>query len=206
MLHRAISSTKKDVIISTGMASTKEIKNAIKEINKFHNKIIILHCVSSYPTILEDTNLNRILKLKSIFKKNLIGLSDHTDDIISSIISLPLKIVAIEKHYKLSKKDKSPDSSFSITPDQLKKLKEYILSIHKALNKKNKLKDSSNKILRRSIFSTQNINKNDKITKKNIDTFRPKVGIPAEFYFDVLGKRSKSKINKFQPIFFKNLK
>ena len=182
-----IASKKKPIIISTGMAYKKEIKNAIKEINKFHNKIIILHCVSSYPTILEDTNLNRILKLKSIFKKNLIGLSDHTDDIISSIISLPLKIVAIEKHYKLSKKDKSPDSSFSITPDQLKKLKEYILSIHKALNK-SKLKDSSNKILRRSIFSLKILIRMTKITKKNIDTFRPKVGISVEFYFDVLEK------------------
>ena len=51
------------------MASDNEIKKAIKEINKFHNKIIILHCVSSYPTKLEDTNLIRISKLKSIYKK-----------------------------------------------------------------------------------------------------------------------------------------
>jgi len=200
-----IASKRKPIIISTGMATNKEIKIAIKEINKFHNKIIILHCVSSYPTELENTNLNRILKLKSIYKKNLIGLSDHTNDIISSIVSLPLKIVAIEKHYKLTKKDKSPDSSFSITPAQLKKLKEYVLSIHKALNEKKKSNDIPNRILRRSIFSISNIAKNEKITKKNIDTFRPKVGIPAEFYFDILGKKAKSNIKKFQPIFFKNL-
>ena len=201
-----IASKKKPIIISTGMASDNEIKKAIKEINKFHNKIIILHCVSSYPTKLEDTNLIRISKLKSIYKKNLIGLSDHTDDIISSIAAVPLKIVAIEKHYKLNKNDKSPDASFSITPSQLKELKKNVLSIHKALSLRAKSKDVSNKILRRSIFSTVDINKNEKITKKNIDTLRPKVGIPAEYYFDVLGKKTKSKINKFQPIFFKDLK
>lgn len=201
-----IASKRKPIIISTGMATIDEVKNAIKEINKFHNKIIILHCVSSYPTKLEDTNLNRILELKSIFKKNLIGLSDHTNDIISSIIAMPLKIVVIEKHFKLHEKDKSPDSSFSIVPVQLKKLKKYTLSIHKSILKKNKSKDVSNKILRRSIFSTADINKNEKLTKKNIDTFRPRVGIPAEYYFDVLGKKTKSKINKFQPIFLKNLK
>ena len=201
-----IASKKKPIIISTGMATIGEVKNAIKEINKFHNEIIILHCVSSYPTKLEDTNLNRILELKSIFKKNLIGLSDHTNDIISSIVAVPLKIVVIEKHFKLHESDKSPDSFFSIVPTQLKKLKKYTLSIHKSILKKNKSKDVSNKILRRSIFSTVDINKNEKLTKKNIDTFRPRVGIPAEYYFDVLGKKTKSKIEKFQPIFLRNLK
>ena len=201
-----IASKKKPIIISTEMASINETKKAIKEINKFHNKIIILHCVSSYPTNLEDINLNRILKLKSIYRKNLIGLSDHTNDIISSVVALPLKIVAIEKHYKLNENDKSPDSSFSITPVQLKKLKEYVISIHKSFRKKSKPKDISNKVLRRSIFSKVDINKNEKLTKKNIDTFRPSVGIPAEYYFDILGRKVKSKISKFQPIFFRSLK
>ena len=50
------------------MATIQEIKKAIKEINKFHKKIIILHCVSGYPTDLQETNLKRILILKKIFK------------------------------------------------------------------------------------------------------------------------------------------
>ena len=131
---------------------------------------------------------------------------ENTNDIISSIVAVPLKIVVIEKHFKLHESDKSPDSFFSIVPTQLKKLKKYTLSIHKSILKKNKSKDVSNKILRRSIFSTVDINKNEKLTKKNIDTFRPRVGIPAEYYFDVLGKKTKSKIEKFQPIFLRNLK
>ena len=80
-----IASKKKPIIISTGMASIQEIKKAIKEINKFHKKIIILHCVSGYPTELKDINLSKISVLKKEFKKYLIGLSDHTNNIYSSI-------------------------------------------------------------------------------------------------------------------------
>ena len=64
-----IASKKKPIIISTGMSTLNEIKRAIKEINKFHNRIIIMHCVSSYPTNLEDTSLNKINFLKKKFKK-----------------------------------------------------------------------------------------------------------------------------------------
>jgi Sialic acid synthase len=68
-----IASKKKPIIISTGMASIKEISQALKIIKKYHNKIIIMHCVSNYPTKLEDTELSNIISLKKIFKKNLIG-------------------------------------------------------------------------------------------------------------------------------------
>ena len=64
-----IASKKKPIIMSTGMASLKEIKSAIKIIEKYHKKIIILHCVSNYPTEIEDTNLNRI----NFLKRNLIS-------------------------------------------------------------------------------------------------------------------------------------
>ena len=95
-----VASKNKPIIISTGMASLKEVKNAIRIINKYHNKIIILHCVSGYPTKLKDTNLARIKLLKKKFKKYMIGISDHTDNLTSTIASIPLGIVAIEKHYK----------------------------------------------------------------------------------------------------------
>lgn len=148
-----IASKKKPIIISTGMASSKEIKRAIKEIKKYHNKIIIMHCVSSYPTKLKDTNLVRITKLKSVYKSCLVGLSDHTNDIISSIASVPFKVVAIEKHFKIDDKIKTVDSSFSITPNQLKKLKNNTLDLHRSFNTKLSNVDKINTNLRRSIYA-----------------------------------------------------
>jgi len=203
-LIKYIASKKKPIIISTGMASIKEINKAIQTINKYHNKIIIMHCVSNYPTKLEDTELSNISSLKKIFKNNLVGLSDHTDDIYSSLASVPLNVVAIEKHFKINRK-KTLDSNFSILPEQLKSLKQNVILIHKSLNKKNKNNQKININLRRSIFATQNINKNEKLTKKNIDTFRPNIGISSEYFFKIIGKKTRKKIKKFDSIYFKDL-
>ena len=142
-----IASKKKPIIISTGMAKIIEIKKAIKEINKYHKKIIILHCVSGYPTDLKDVNLEKILKLKNEFKEYLIGLSDHTNDIYSSIAANLFKPVLIEKHFKLNDKDKTTDSAFSITPKKLRKLKDILEKLnHKNKEKKN-LVEKNSKIL-----------------------------------------------------------
>ena len=99
-LIELIASFNKPIIISTGASNLREIKNAIGLIRKYHNKIVILHCVSGYPTRIEDANINRIKYLQSNFKNNMIGLSDHTNNIDSSLASVGLGAVAIEKHVK----------------------------------------------------------------------------------------------------------
>ena len=182
------------------MSSTNEIKKALNEIYKFHKKVIILHCVSNYPTELKDTNLSGINFLKKKFKKNLIGLSDHTNNIFSSVASLALKPVLIEKHYKLNKKDKTTDSNFSIIPEELKQLKKIILDVGTSLNGEKNINQKISKKLRRSIYSTKQIKKNEKITKNNIDTLRPYLGICASRYFKVIGRKSKKNIKPGTPI------
>lgn len=198
-----IASKQKPVIISTGMASISEIKTAIKIIEKYHKKIIILHCVSDYPTRLEDTNLSRIKELKKIFSKYMIGLSDHTNNIYSSIASVPIGIVAIEKHFKLDNK-KTLDSEFSITPEQLSKMKSLVLNIFKSLNRK-KINVPKNLKLRRSIFANKFIKKNERISESNISCFRPEIGIKAKNFYKILGKKVKKNIYKNSPIYFSDL-
>ena len=114
-----IASKKKPIILSTGMATINEITKAIKVIKKYHSKLIILHCVSSYPTRLEHINLDKINFLKKKFPKNLIGLSDHTNDIYSSIAATQIGVCVIEKHYKLNNYTDTADAAFSITPEKL---------------------------------------------------------------------------------------
>jgi len=202
-----IASKMKPIIISTGMSSLNEIKRAIKIINKFHNKVIIMHCVSKYPTELKDSCLGNILSLKKIFKKNLIGLSDHTHDIYSSIASLPLGIVAIEKHFRLDVGKKSADYDFSLTPQNFKNLRKAIDDISYSLKKKNNNNlNNYNVKFRRSIFASKNIKKNEIINDTNIKVLRPNVGISAENYFNILEKIAKRNIKKNSPIFKKDLK
>lgn len=205
-LIRYIASKKKPIIISTGMASIKEIKNAIKVISDYHKKIIILHCVSNYPTKINETNLNRINQLKKKFKGFPIGLSDHTNSIFSSIASVPLGVVAIEKHFNIDKK-KTPDSAFSINPENLKNLKKITQDIFQSLKNDRDIKYTKKNIyLRRSIFSKKDIKKNEKISSKNIISLRPKVGIGSENFFKIIGKKTKKYIKKNSPVFFKDLR
>ena len=205
-LIRYIASKDKPVIISTGMATIKEIKNAIKIINKFHKKIVILHCVSNYPTKVCETNLRRVNLLKKEFKNYPIGISDHTNSIYSSVASIPLGIVAIEKHFNIDDK-RTPDSDFSINPENLKNLKKITLDIFKSLNDNKKIKNSKKNIkLRRSIFSKTDIKKNEKISTNNIVSLRPSIGIKSENFFNIIGKKAKRNILKNNPIFFSDLK
>ena len=100
----------------------------------------------------------------------------------------------------MSNKTISADSSFSIIPDQLKELKKITLELHESKTE-NKNIEKISRNLRRSIFATKNIKKNFRITKDNIDTFRPNIGICASDYFKILGKRLKKEMKPGQPIF-----
>ena len=203
-----IAKTKKPLIISTGMASVKEIDTCIKTVNKYHNKIALLHCVSGYPTPENQANLKRILTLQKKFKKFNIGLSDHTSDIHTSLASIPYGAMFIEKHFILSKKLNSLDNKFSIDPKKLKELVRVSRVIFNSLGDGNfKLQKNEKDSLkfRRSIFSIKKIKKGEKLSKKNISTFRPKIGIDSKFYFKVIGKVAKKDMPNFSPIFFKNI-
>jgi len=208
-LINKIAKTKKPIIISTGASNFKEVKKALKVINKYHNKVIILHCVSEYPTPLNDANLSRIIKLKKYFKKNLIGLSDHTNTIDTSLASIPLGAVAIEKHFKDSIKNKSLDSAFSIVPKELKELKDKSIIYYnstKMSNKETNKADSKAVNSKRSIFALKDIKINEKLNDKNIVSLRPKIGIGSENFFKIIDRKVKKNIKKDNPIFFSDLK
>lgn len=200
-----IARKRKPIIISTGMASLKEIKNAIKVIEKYHKKIIILYCVSGYPTKISEANISTIKIFKKLFKNYLIGISDHTNDIYSALAATSLGATVIEKHFILNKKMKSVDRSFSIDCTDLNNLKNFSKNIHLALGKpyigpkKNEINSLK---LRRSIFAIKDINKGEKFSKNNIRSYRPKIGIGSEKYVEVLGKTAKRKFIKGSPIFF----
>jgi sialic acid synthase SpsE len=181
------------------MSTISEIKNALKIINKYHNNVVILHCVSDYPTKIRNSNLEKILYLKKIFSKNEIGLSDHTNGISTSLIASNFGISYIEKHFNLDNL-KTTDSSFSINPEQLKELSESFKYMFGKYKEKNSIR-KKNFFLRRSIFSSKDIKKNEKITTENINTLRPRIGICASQYFKVLGKKTKKNIKANEPIF-----
>ena len=204
MLIEKIAKTKKPIILSTGATSINDIKKSLKLINRYHNKVIILHCVTEYPTSSKNANIMRIKTLQKIFKHNLIGISDHTDDIDTSLASIPLGIVVIEKHFKLDK-IKSMDSKFSITPDKMKSLRTKSEIYFNALGT-DKI-NNNNEFLKhkRSLFAKIDINKNDRINSKNIVSLRPKIGVCASEVNKIINKKAKKKIVKNSPIFLEDI-
>ena len=104
--------------MSCGASHMEEVKAAVKLINKYHNKLIILYCRTSYPLKEKLANLSTISDLKNKFKNNFIGYSDHTNDNNTSIIASILGAKIIEKHFIIDNK-KTFDSKFSIKPQEL---------------------------------------------------------------------------------------
>jgi pseudaminic acid synthase len=199
-----VARTKKPIIISTGLSTISEIKKAIKVIKKYHNNFAVLHCVSGYPTPENETNVNSINYLKKQLNKTCIGISDHTNDINSSMAAVALGAKLVEKHFKISNKIKSLDSKFSIDFEKFKELSMRSKNIYKTLGSYTKQQSRSEKkslFLRRSIFTSKNISKGSKITKHNIKCLRPKIGIGSEMYFQILGKKIKKNKKKHTPIY-----
>ncbi len=133
-LINAILKKNKYTIISTGMASLRSIMKINKIFNKKKLNHSLLHCVSSYPLDEKKSYLNNLIFMKKKFNCD-IGLSDHTPDIKTSIYGYLLGSKIIEKHFMLSKKDNCVDKSVSITPAQMKDLKNQLLNIDEILGK-----------------------------------------------------------------------
>ena len=120
---------------------------------------------------------------------------------MSTIASIPIGVVAIEKHFKLDNETNSVDAKFSITPEKLRELVKIKKDLFYSI--KNKKKPKIDKVtikFRRSIFATEDIKKGEKFSYNNIDSLRPLIGISASEFFNILGKRSKKNIKRGTPL------
>ncbi|MBN1692932.1 MAG: pseudaminic acid synthase, partial [Dehalococcoidales bacterium] len=123
----------KPMIISTGMATLDEIKEAVNAAKKAGvSQIVLLKCNSAYPTPPEEMNLRTITDLTEKFAIP-VGLSDHTLGIIAPIVALSLGACMVEKHLTLSRAVRSPDSAFSLEPQEFKEMVEAIRLAEKEL-------------------------------------------------------------------------
>jgi len=183
--------TKKPLILSTGMATLPEIKDAVATAKKARaGKVILLKCVSSYPAKPEEMNLRTIPDLKKRFKVP-IGLSDHTLGIGASIAAVSLGAQIVEKHFTLSRKIKTADSFFSIEPDKLKELVDNIRVVEQVLGRVNYQptpQEKESRVFRRSLFTVQDMKKGDILTKENLRIIRPGMGLSPKYYDTFLGK------------------
>lgn len=199
-LLKQISKLKKKVLLSTGMATVKEIKQAIKVLRKKKKDIIIMHCTSDYPANLKDLNLNFIKKLKSFGYE--IGYSDHSSSIITPSIAVALGCKLVEKHFTLSKNLKGPDHKASLEPNDLFKMINFIRDTEKMLGFKDKIITKSEQktklLVRKSLVAFNDIKKGEILSEKNITTKRPGYGTSPFKINKFLGKKSNKNFKKDQ--------
>jgi len=198
-----VSKKKKPIIISTGIAEDYDILLAIKQCLKNNNKkIILLNCISSYPTKDKEVNINNIKHLKKIVP--IVGFSDHTQDELASIVAVSVGAKIIEKHFMISEKTVSPDKEFSLSYHKFKKMIENIRRVEVQNGKENPNKKEiiKNKLktITRSLFYMEDLKKGSKINKKNIKSFRPGVGLSPQNYFSLIGKKIKRNVKKHTPV------
>ena len=207
-LIRKVASTKKPLIISTGMASIGDIEMAVNTARDAGAKqIALLKCTSSYPASPIDTNLNTIPHLKKMFNCQ-VGLSDHTKGIGVSVGAVAMGATIIEKHFTLDRSEGGVDSEFSLEPNEMESLVnesyrcwQSIGSIKYGLTEEEK----KSIIFRRSIYVSEDIKEGEIFTKKNIRIVRPGFGDSPSFYEKIIGKRSRHNINKGTPLKLENI-
>ena len=187
------------VILSTGMSSLYEIKNAIKRLNK--KNLTLMHCMSEYPSV--HPNLNNIQHLKKKFKIP-VGYSDHTEDTLTPALSVIAGADIIEKHFTYNKKQKIGDHKFSLLPKELKKMIENIKFAELSLGSKKtsitKKERNLKFFARRGLYLNKDKFKGQKVTAGDIDVLRPEGYISVDKIKIIKNKKLKIDIKKYQKI------
>lgn len=201
-LLKEISKLNVKVIISSGMSSIPEIKNALKILTNYKLKkknIFLLHCNSEYPSELKNLNLIKIKKFKKMFNCE-IGYSDHSEGDLASIIAVTFGAKIIEKHVTLSKKRVGPDHSSSLEIKYLKtfvkQLKNINISIGSFKKERSAGENKNKKIVRKSLVANTYIKKGTKFSKLNLAFKRPAYGLSPKYYQNIIGKKAKKSFKK----------
>ena len=202
-LIKYVAKTGKPMIISTGMANAEEIQEAIDAAKEGGCKeLVVLRCVSGYPAPAEDYNLRTIIDMQEKFGV-LTGLSDHTLDNTTAVVSVALGACVIEKHFTLDRKGGGPDDSFSLEPEGLVELCESTKIAWTALGTVNyglKSSEQGNIKFRRSLYFTKNMKAGDIITPDNVRSVRPGYGLAPKYYDEILGKEVIQNVNANTPV------
>ena len=202
-LIRCIAATGKPVIISTGAATAVEIGEAVKAARDAGSgELILLHCVSGYPTPADEINLRTMADLAKSFGCT-VGLSDHTMGVGVAVAAVALGAVVIEKHFTLKRADGGPDSAFSLEARELAQLVDDCTTAWCALGKVDyslKASEAGNRDLRRSLYAVADIAADEVLTKENIRSIRPGFGLAPKHLGEILGRRACQAIARGTPL------
>ena len=202
----------KPIILSTGMAGIKEIKEILGSIETLSpDMIAILHCVSLYPTELEDLNLSQIQFLSAKFGF-CVGFSDHSGrpEIASNAVMAGAKI--IECHITIDKTRAGFDHKVSLDPNEFKHMvscvryAEKMLGAPEAVRTKRIRKVGAQ--MGRYLSTIEDVKKGDELSLENVGFLRYTHThdlLPANKFNELSEKKFKRNIAAFSPILLEDL-
>lgn len=202
MLQR-IAETGKSIILSSGMSSFDELDKTINFLKKFKNSLSVLQCTTSYPAKPEEWGLNVLGELRERYNLPT-GFSDHSGDIFACLAATTLGADILEFHATFDRRIFGPDTSSSLTIDQISLLVKGVRDIETAkgnmVNKGDNSKFAPLKsIFEKSLAVNKDLEKGHIVTLGDLEAKKPKqYGINAEDYTRVIGRSIKRSMNKWE--------
>jgi pseudaminic acid synthase len=195
-------STGKPLIMSTGMASDAEVAEAIETARRHGaGGVALLHCVSGYPTPIEQTNLRRLDAIARY--GTIVGISDHSPGAIVPIAAVARGACIVEKHLTLARADGGPDAGFSLEPAEMAEVVRGCELAWQALGdggaERPAAEDGSRKF-RRSLYAVSDIAAGSELTAHNVRAIRPGFGLAPRELPTVIGKRARVAITRGTPL------
>lgn len=207
-LIKYAASTKKPLIISTGMANLEEIQEAVFVAESAGAEALaLLHCVSGYPAPVDDYNLKTLADMRRRFDC-VVGLSDHTLDNTTALASIALGARVIEKHFTLDRRGGGPDDSFSMEPPDLSHLVTGSQTTFSALGGIDyglKSSELGSIKFRRSLYFVSDLKKGDVIKPSDVRCIRPGYGLAPRHLHEVIGKTLANDISFGSPVTKKDI-
>jgi len=193
----------KPLIISTGMANLAEIETArATALAAGAPGVVLLHCVSSYPAVLEDANVRTVADMAERFACP-VGLSDHTMGTAASVAAVAMGASVIEKHFTLARADGGPDAAFSLEPAEFKALVDDTKAAWKALGRAHYDllgSERGNLQFRRSLYVTADVKAGEPLSRANIRSIRPGNGLAPAHLEEVLGRKAARDLTRGEPL------
>lgn len=173
------------VILSTGMACEEEIGAALDVVG--HNTAALLHCVSLYPTPIQQVNLSRMTSLCSFGVP--VGFSDHSEGTLAALAALMMGAAVLEKHFTLNKALSGPDHWFSGTPSEFTTLREvYVGVLGSGAIAPSADETKMLQLARRSIVAALDVSPGTVISPGHLAFRRPGTGIPPTQVDAIVGR------------------
>lgn len=198
-----VASKGKPMLISCGMGSVEEITDAVTACHKQGNyDIILLKCCSEYPANPADMNLAVLTDMRERFQTP-VGFSDHSPGHQAAVVAAALGACVIEKHLCLDRKIQTPDSAFSMEPQEFAKMVQAVNATRAIMGKATYAlieHEKESTVFRRSLFAVQDIEQGQIITREMVRSIRPGYGAPPKKLEQILGKPSPNRFYRGEPL------